>query len=126
MLQHAIPVLRVTNSTAAEDFYCSGLGFQRTFCWPPTEQSEPRYFGVNRDGVELHISSFPGDGTPGTTVFVLVDDVDLLHRELLSNGVHIDTAPIDQTWGTREMFVKDADRNCIRFASRSAVRANVD
>jgi hypothetical protein len=27
----------------------------------------------------------------------------------------IDTVPVDQTWGNREMNVKDADRNCVRF-----------
>jgi len=44
-----------------------------------------------------------------------VDDVDALHREFLSRDVFIDLPPIDQTWGSREMYVKDADRNCLRF-----------
>jgi len=29
--------------------------------------------------------------------------------------VTIDTGPINQDWGNREMYVKDADGNCIRF-----------
>jgi uncharacterized glyoxalase superfamily protein PhnB len=45
----------------------------------------------------------------------MVDDVDALHAELAANDVTIDLPPTDQTWGTREMYVKDADRNTLRF-----------
>ena len=48
-------------------------------------------------------------------VYLAVEDVDALHAELVANGVPIDTGPVDQTWGNREMYVKDADRNTIRF-----------
>jgi len=44
-----------------------------------------------------------------------VEDVDALHAELVAKGVRIDTGPVDQTWGTREMYVKDADGNSVRF-----------
>jgi uncharacterized glyoxalase superfamily protein PhnB len=46
---------------------------------------------------------------------VLVDDVDGLHDELLHRGVRIDLQPTDQTWGNREMSVRDPDGNSIRF-----------
>jgi uncharacterized glyoxalase superfamily protein PhnB len=71
--------------------------------------------GIERDGVRLHVSSFSGDGVSGGVVFLRVDDVDALHQELVGKGVAIDTGPIDQSWGTSEMYVKDSDRNCIRF-----------
>jgi hypothetical protein len=45
----------------------------------------------------------------------MVDDVDALHAEFVANDVPIDSGPVDQTWGSREMYVKDADRNCLRF-----------
>jgi len=48
-------------------------------------------------------------------VCIEVDDVDGLHAELVKKGVRIDTAPVDQTWGTREMYVKDAHGNSVRF-----------
>ncbi len=41
--------------------------------------------------------------------------MDELHAEFVAKGVTIDLAPVDQTWGNREMDVKDADGNCIRF-----------
>jgi uncharacterized glyoxalase superfamily protein PhnB len=41
--------------------------------------------------------------------------VDVLYAEFLAAGVVVDLPPTDQTWGNREMYVKDADRNCLRF-----------
>jgi catechol 2,3-dioxygenase-like lactoylglutathione lyase family enzyme len=112
----AIPLLHVSNSAAAEDFYCNRLGFRREFVHRVDDtKPDPCYMGLTRDGVWLHVSSFSGDGVAGGVVNLLVDDVDALHAELLANGVHIDTGPVDQTWGTREMYVEDADRNSVRF-----------
>jgi uncharacterized glyoxalase superfamily protein PhnB len=71
--------------------------------------------GVTRDGASVHLSSFSGDGVSGSAVYLVVDDVDALHAELVGKGVRIDTRRVDQTWGNREMYVKDADRNSIRF-----------
>lgn len=71
--------------------------------------------GVSRDGVWLHLSSFSGDGVAGGVVNLLVDDIDGLHAELVAKAVPIAVGPVDQTWGTREMYVKDADRNTIRY-----------
>ena len=115
MFKLAIPVLHVSSSDAAQDFYCKLLGFRQEFAYRPFGGRDPCYMGIERDGVRLHVSSFSGDGVSGGVVFLRVDDVDALHRELVAKGVVIDTGPIDQSWGNREMYVKDSDRNCIRF-----------
>ena len=116
MLKLAIPVLHVSNSMAAEDFYCKRLGFRREFAHRVDDaKADPCYMGLTRDGVWLHVSSFSGDGISGGAVNLIVEDVDTLHEELVEKGVRIDTGPVDQTWGTREMYVKDADGNSIRF-----------
>jgi catechol 2,3-dioxygenase-like lactoylglutathione lyase family enzyme len=116
MFKCAIPVLHVSNSVAAEKFYCEKLGFTRRFAYRPDQtRSDPAYVGLDRDGVWLHLSSFSGDGAPGGAVFLGVEDVDSMHDELLARGVRIDTGPVDQTWGNREMYVRDADGNSIRF-----------
>ena len=73
------------------------------------------YMGLSRDGVWIVLSSFSGDGVAGGIVNLLVDNVDALFAEFAAAGVPIDLPPTDQTWGTREMYVKDADRNCLRF-----------
>jgi uncharacterized glyoxalase superfamily protein PhnB len=112
----AIPLLHVSNAAAAEEFYCKRLGFRREFAHRGDESMpDPCYVGISRDGVWLHLSSFSGDGVSGGVVNLMVEDVDALHAELVGNGVRIDLGPVDQTWGTREMYVKDADGNCVRF-----------
>ena len=116
MFKSAIPVLHVSTAVAAEEFYCDRLGFRQEFAYRIDEaKSDPCYMGLTREGVELHVSSFSGDGVSGGVVFVLVDNVDILHAELVAKGVPIALAPTDQSWGNREMYVKDADGNSLRF-----------
>ncbi len=115
MLKVAIPVLHVSSSVGAETFYCEKLGFRREFVYRPTEAPDPCYMGVIRDDVRLHLSSFPGDSVSGAGAFVVVDDVDSLYREVVEKGVAIEMPPTDQTWGNREMYVRDDDRNKIAF-----------
>ena len=118
MLKFAIPILHVTNSAEAEKFYCDGLGFRQSFAYRPFGGADPCYMGLTRDDVELHLSSFSGDGVAGGAVFVGVESVDELHKELKTKGVIIDMEPTDQSWGNREMYVHDADNNSIRFVHR--------
>jgi len=114
----AVPVLHVKSSSAAEAFYCGQLGFRRDFEYRPVpDRHDPCYMGVLRDGAWLHLSSFPGDGAPGSVVYLLVDDLDDLYAELLRNGVFIDMEPTSQPWGNREMYISDPDGNSIRFVS---------
>jgi catechol 2,3-dioxygenase-like lactoylglutathione lyase family enzyme len=116
LLRLAIPLLHVSKVAAAEDFYCGRLGFQREFAHRGDQaRPDPCYMGVSRDGIWLHLSSFSGDGVAGGVVNLLVNDVDALHAEFVAKGVPIAVEPVDQTWGTREMYVKDADGNCLRF-----------
>ena len=121
MFKLAIPVLHVSSSAAAEEFYCGRLGFHRDFAYRLDEsQADPCYMGLTRDGVELHVSSFSGDGVSGGVVFLIVDDVDALYGELVQKEVPIALKPTEQSWGNREMYVKDPDGNSIRFVHSRA------
>ena len=103
---------------AAERFF-NTLGFHARFVYRPDEtRSDPCYMGIGRDDALLHVSSFPGDGALGSVVYIWVDDVDALHRELVDRGVPLAGGPVDQTWGTREIGVRDPDGNGIRFGQR--------
>jgi uncharacterized glyoxalase superfamily protein PhnB len=109
-------VLRVESAQAARDFF-EPLGFERVFCVPArTGAPEPSYSAFRRGDVVIHASSHGGDGVGGAVVFILVEDVDALHAEFTGKGIAIDMTPVDQTWGMREMYVKDAMRNTLRFA----------
>ena len=114
MFKQAIPVLHVSSSVTAEAFY-GKLGFVTEFAYRPFGSLDPCYMGFARDDARFHASSFSGDGVAGGVVYLLVDDVNAVHEELVARGVAIDAGPIDQDWGNREVYVKDADRNSIRF-----------
>jgi hypothetical protein len=88
VLKLAIPVLHVSNSMAAEEFYCKRLGFRTEFAHRVDDaKADPCYIGLTRDGVWLHVSSFSGDGISGGVVNLIVEDVDALHAELVEKGV---------------------------------------
>jgi catechol 2,3-dioxygenase-like lactoylglutathione lyase family enzyme len=119
MIKLAIPVLHISEAAAAERFYCSQLGFRLEFAYRPDGvKDDPCYMGVRRDRVWLHLSSFSGDGVAGGVANFIVDDVDQLHSEFVARGVPIAVGPVDQTWGNREMYVRDADGNSIRFSQQ--------
>ena len=52
MLKLAIPLLHVSDSMQAEEFYCSRLGFRRQFAFRLDDsRADPCYLGLSRDGV---------------------------------------------------------------------------
>ena len=115
MIRRAIPVLHVTNTAKALTFY-HGLGFQLEFeHHAQGAAGDPCYMGISRDGVWLHLSSFAGDGVTGAVANLMVDSVDSLYAEFSARDVHIEVPPVDKSWGSREMYVKDGDENCLRF-----------
>lgn len=119
MLKLAIPLLHVSDPIVAEKFYCNKLGFQKTFTYRPFGESGPCYFGLERDGIRIHLSSFPEDGKPGSAIVLITDDVDVLYKEFNSKNTIVDLTPTDQSWGNREMYIKDPDENSIRFTQWS-------
>jgi len=115
MINFAIPLLHISNPLTAENFYCNQLGFTKTFIYQPFGITGPSYVGLIRDDVRIHLSSFPGDGTPQNAAVLVVDNVDIYHEEFIGKGVQIDLEPTNQSWGNREMYIKDPDNNSIRF-----------
>jgi len=115
MIKVAIPLLHVSDPALAENFYCHKLGFEKTFEYRPFGDSGPCYFGVLRDGIRIHLSSFPEDGAVSSAVVLVVDNVDALYDEYSAKEVSVDLPPTDQSWGNREMYINDADKNSIRF-----------
>ena len=119
-------MLHVADAVAAEAFYCQKLGFTLAASWrADAKLANPAYLTVERDGVRLHLTSFK-DGTVGTwtsNVYVFVDDVNQLFEELKHRGVVTVNSPVDQSWGTREFAVRDADRNVISFGQRITAAA---
>lgn len=120
MITSAIPVVAVSDSTRAEDYYCRVLGFAKMFAYPPDAPApDPRYVGVARDGVWIHLQSYKPERAGHTDVFLWVTDVDAIHDEVSARGATIQLPPTDQTWGTRETGIRDPDGNVLIFAART-------
>jgi uncharacterized glyoxalase superfamily protein PhnB len=119
MIASAIPVIAVRDSAKAEDYYCRVLGFQKMFAYPPdATRPDPRYLGVARDGVWLHLQSYKPERAGMTDAFLWVADVDRLHAELSARGAVVQLPPTKQTWGTRETGIRDPDGNVLVFATK--------
>ena len=115
MIKLAIPLLHISDPLLAEILYCDKLGFKKTFDYRPFGVDGPCYFGMIRDDIRIHLSSFPEDGKTGNAVVLVVDDVDVLYKEYSQKDIRIALPPTDQSWGNREMYITDADNNSIRF-----------
>jgi len=115
-LERLQPVLMVRDVGAAIEFY-RRLGFEEAFRDVP---AEPRYAGVKRDGIELHLQwhdanewEYPNDRP---TYRFVVQEVEGLLEEFRSAGVvGKETVVRDTPWGTREFHVRDLDGNGLQF-----------
>jgi len=119
-----VPIIRVTDIRSAIEFYCSTLGFVADFSYSASPDG-PWYAGVSLEGHQVHLSTFAGDGVTGTAAYLYVDDVDAVFGNFLRAGLKtpgnpnspVEEAPVDQSWGMREFYVRDPDGNTLRFGS---------
>lgn len=118
-LESVQPVLMSRDVEASIAFY-RRLAFVEVFRDTPTA---PRYAGVRRDGIELHLQwhdarewESPNDRP---TYRFAVQDVDGLFGEFGAQGVLSASSMVrDTAWGTREFHVRDPDRNGLQFYRR--------
>jgi catechol 2,3-dioxygenase-like lactoylglutathione lyase family enzyme len=116
-VQSVVPILRMYDVVATRRFYVEYLG--ATVDWQDGEddpQAGPCYLQVSRDALRLHLSSHHDDGTPGTAVLVVVDDVRALHAELRTRGYPFLNPGVEPgPSGGLEMQLIDPASNRIRF-----------
>lgn len=109
-LHPAIPVLRIYDVALAKAFYVEFLGF--TVDWEHRFAPDlPIYLQVSRSGVTLHLSEHHGDGTPGTAVYIAVENIGALLREL--HAKHGRFSPPDPR--SKEADIIDPFGNVLRF-----------
>ena len=127
MITSAIPVIAVSDSVRAEDYYCRVLGFQKMFAYrPDASKLDPCYLGVARDGVWLHLHSFKRERAGMTDAFLWVADADRLYIEFSARGAVVHMPPTDQTWGNRETAIRDPDGNVLVFATSPPSKSVAD
>jgi len=103
-------------------FYTKVLDFE---CVENGGNGDPSFSVLMRGGSLLCLSSHVGDGTFGQAIVVLTDNVDALFHKFRTRGLktpgnpdapaEVHEGPIDQSWGTRELYVDDPDGNTLRF-----------
>ena len=81
MIKSAIPLLHVSNSAAAQKFYCDRMGFKLEFAHrTDVNLVDACYMGLSRDDVWIIVSFFSGDRVAGGVNFK-VQDVDAWQAE---------------------------------------------
>jgi predicted enzyme related to lactoylglutathione lyase len=118
-LSSAVPILRIFSEDKAKEFYLEFLGFN----WEWEHRFEPGfplYAQITRSGLTLHLSEHHGDSTPGSIVFVPVEDLAELHAELQTKSYSYAKPGIEVVdWG-KLMQVSDPFGNRIRFCELSS------
>ena len=124
-----IPTVRCRRMETSITFYTQILDFE----WVDgdDDKSDPSFSVLMREGDSLILSSHKGDGTFGQAIVVQTDDVEALLCKFRMRGLktpgnpdapkEVHEGPIDQSWGTREFYVKDPDGNTLRFTQQLSI-----
>jgi catechol 2,3-dioxygenase-like lactoylglutathione lyase family enzyme len=117
-----MPTVRCRRMETSIDFYTKVLDFE---CVEDGGDRDPTFSVLMRGGSLLLLSSHGGDGTFGQAIVVLTDNVDALFHKFRTRGLQtpgnpdapaeVHEGPINQSWGTRELYVDDPDGNTLRF-----------
>lgn len=106
--EKVIPMLFVSEISAALDFYLNKLGFSHGFTWG----EPPVMAGVNLNNVSIHL--YKSDPRENRVYFV-VDDADEMFEYHQRNGVEIIHHPDDREYEMRDYAIKDPWGNQLGF-----------
>ena len=128
-----IPTVRCRRMKTSLAFYTKVLDFD---CVEYGGDGDPSCSALMRGGSLLLLSSHGGDGTFGQAIVVVTDSVDALFRRFRARGlktpgnpdapVEVHEGPIDQSWGTRELYVNDPDGNTLRFVEGFGINPSAE
>ena len=110
-----IPIFRIFDEQKAKEFYLGFLGMQLD--WEHRfEPGMPLYMQVSKEGLVFHLSEHSGDCTPGSKVFIYVDDLDGLLVDVQSRPYAYSRPRIEMaSWDERGFSVTDPFSNKIWF-----------
>lgn len=110
----AIPIIRIFSEQKAREFCVDFLDF--TVEWEHRfEENFPLYAQVRRSDLILHLSEHHGDATPGSTIFVPMQDIDALHAELQRKDYKYGKPGVETLLWGRVLETIDPFGNRIRF-----------
>jgi uncharacterized glyoxalase superfamily protein PhnB len=109
-------VLAVRDLAASTHYYMDVLGFKRDF-----GDSSDGWSFLSRDGFKLMLGhcrdAMPASelGDHSWFVYLTVQDVDGLYKEITSRGADATSAPTSQPWGLREFGIRTPEGHRIVF-----------
>lgn len=110
MIKSIVAVVPVTRIEATLQVLAR-VGFKLNWMHDPAGNGIRYASVVDDNGNELHLSESRGDGIGPVVVYFWSDAIDDL-AELAGETAE------DQTWQTREFWLRDADANTFRFGQR--------
>jgi hypothetical protein len=90
-------------------------------------EEDPFYAVLRRGEDELHLSLYSGPDARGHGAAIVVcENVDALFASFRARGLQVPPrpsspvheGPLDQTWGTREVYIDDPSGNTLCFQQR--------
>ncbi|RZT42156.1 glyoxalase superfamily protein [Cupriavidus agavae] len=111
----AIPILRIFSVDKAREFYFDFLGFRLD--WEHTfGDNFPLYMQISRSGLTLHLTEHFGDATPGSAVYIPIDDAHALQKELIAKDYrHAKPGVVEEDWA-RQVRLTDPFGNRLVFS----------
>ena len=117
-----VPLFLVGDMPAAVDFYTRLLDFELGWGSP-----DDVVVMLARGEAELMLTSLPTDQVSRVNAHLLVADIDALFARWTERGLDqshrtdspVHRGPVDQSWGTRELYVTDPFGNTLRVVQRS-------
>ncbi|MFM1795549.1 MAG: hypothetical protein RLZZ340_226 [Actinomycetota bacterium] len=110
MIKTIVPVVPVSKIEPTLELLAK-VGFKHNWTHDPNGAGLRYASASDEAGNELHLSESRGDGTGPVVVYFWTDAVDVLAEQA-------GTTAEDQTWHTREFWLKDTDGNSFRFGQR--------
>lgn len=109
------PIFRIFNEEKAKEFYLNFLEFRLD--WEHQFEDEmPLYMQISNGDCIIHLSEHHGDCSPGACIRIEIDNIRLLHANLLSKKYKYSRPGIEKTaWNTQEVSVIDPFGNRIVF-----------
>jgi len=115
-----VPIFKVRDMRAALLHYTEVLDFVLT---DPGDSAASGVVDIANGDAALQLTIYEGDYLFGSVANVWAPDVDALFAKYKSRGLDtsgkkdspVHQGPVDQSWGRREFYVTDADRNTLRF-----------
>ena len=118
-----IPIFRCSDLKMSIAFYTTILDFK---CKDADASPQDWVVSLKNGTAELVLTRLEGDQKIGIATNVLVTDIDTLFKKYVARGLDtskkenspVHQGPMNQSWGTREFYVTDADGNTLRFVQR--------